>query len=401
VQALSEADVLAIQSAIDALNPFDSALVPHLLKIEARGQWLGITSGRHVLYREDAQGQVHIVKGLAGGVGKLLDPTKPSPAEQPVDDDNHAQPPAWTDAFWRVLIEGQRNPSASVSESWLDQLAVEAFPIRSLDQARQLRRAGFNVKPGGFLLKLRLDRHDHGTNHPAVIAPYDDRPEHWPSLDWRRADTAKRVRLVLDNDRLVAPGEVRPVTIRRFLSEFRRAHPAGMLDQAGELCHPGTIGLLRPAPVVGTGHQPCGHGGRRLRSVAPPKPKREPKPAVQRATLPESAGELLRRCPDLRVRLGRAGLTTPTKGPLSRWLAGKAAAPAEVLTVAYAFATEVLTRRNLSLPNGEARLWAAVEALRQRWCAGCDAPLPVEAKGAYCAATYNACRVRAQRRPAA
>ncbi|MGA5128811.1 hypothetical protein ACPCTO_03290 [Streptomyces olivoreticuli] len=213
--AVTGADPDAIIRRIDPLNPYDRALVPHLLKREFDGYAYVISAKRYALL--DDAGRV--VKTSQHGLGYLLSPTN-----RPRTD--------WIHELWSGVVHDGAQPD------WLAAPAVMPYTVSSwtlYDSFRGLNDGkpyAEQVKPFNFMLIGTVNERWNGPRDALLMAPYESAP--------------RNVKTWVDKHNPAASYVDPPLkTFRDVVNEYV-THPEYKFETLdGEQCGPHTVGYLR------------------------------------------------------------------------------------------------------------------------------------------------------------
>jgi len=260
VRALSYAQVDTIRTRFAALNPYDPAVVPEVLKLEQTGTCYAISAKRYVIYQDSPDGTRSIVKRSLHGLGRYLDPL--SPTEDRRDTDGN---PRWIDEGWRWILTAVDDRDAPLP-AWASRAALSRVTVSSPPLLRPFTRWNKHrpwadlVKPFNFLLIATLDPFGHPPDvDPArflLIAPYTNHPETWTELDWhnRYDPDGPAYRVTTDKD---TPPDPRVAVVQSYADVLHRyrVHPEHKFNGPdGQPCGRATTGVLhrRPVTLAGT-----------------------------------------------------------------------------------------------------------------------------------------------------
>jgi hypothetical protein len=165
VHALSYAEIDAIRSKLNVLNPYDPSVVPDLVKLEPENQpadpalgplrAVAVSAKRYALYRIGPGGPV-IVKASNHGLGLFRSPDGRRPGW-------HQPWPEWVDHAWSGIIREAEGLPPPEPPARLDLPALSQLPISSpailapFEAVNRGRPYGASVKPHGFLLVGHAD----------------------------------------------------------------------------------------------------------------------------------------------------------------------------------------------------------------------------------------------------
>ncbi len=255
VRALSHAQVHAIRDRFTALNPYDPAKVPDLLKLEKSGTCYAISAKRYVLYQQQPDGHIKILKRSQHGLGAYLDPL--SPRQERRDADGNL---VWVDDAWRWILTAHQDPHTPLP-GWADRPALSRVtvsstplwaPFRKWNQGRPWTE---QIKPFNFLLVATVDPFGYPPGaDPArfrLVAPYTDNPDEWPTLPWRNLYDPDGPTYRITTHR-GAPAEPDLVVVKSYADVLReyRLHPEHKFHGPdGTPCGRLTRGVLHRRPV--------------------------------------------------------------------------------------------------------------------------------------------------------
>jgi len=182
VRALSWAAVERIRTRFNALNPYDPALVPGLLRLERehtdpnsgkRRQLycFAISAKRYCLFTLDAHGEPRLVKWSEHALGGFyLNPTDP-------DSDDRD----WVRQAWDYILRSELG-LPTTEPAWLDLPALSRLtashprllkPFAAPNRGKPYRD---QIKPANFLLVAHTGPGGHPANaDPARFAPHRNR----------------------------------------------------------------------------------------------------------------------------------------------------------------------------------------------------------------------------------
>lgn len=255
IRALSFEQVDGIRRRFAALNPYDPAAVPDLLKLERTGTCYAISAKRYVIYDRLPDGSIRIVKRSLHGLGRYLDPV--SPREERRDADGNL---IWVDEAWRWVLAVHNIPDTPLPD-WaclpaLSRITVSSPPLwRPFARWNHRRRWPEQIKPFNFLLVATVDPFGYPPGaDPArfrLVAPYTDNPEEWDRLPWRNLydPDGPTYRITTDRD---APASPDLVVVKSYANVLRdyRLHPEHKFHGPdGTPCQRLTHGVLQRRPV--------------------------------------------------------------------------------------------------------------------------------------------------------
>jgi len=149
VRALSYAQVEAIRERFNALNPYDRATVPEILKLDARGLCYSVSAKRYALYSLDADGRL----------GHFLNPTDPGSEDR-----------RWIPGIWQIVLDRVHGFEPTLP-AWLPRPTLVRTTVTSPAVLRAFRHHNEGkdyadqIKPFNFLLTAA------GAKSPASVPP--------------------------------------------------------------------------------------------------------------------------------------------------------------------------------------------------------------------------------------
>jgi hypothetical protein len=254
VLALSAEQVTTIRDRFETLNPYAAGALPDgLLKLEQTAHCLVISAKRYALLHLDPEAplgfSIDVEKHSQHGLGHLLNPIDP-------DSDDRG----WVRQFWEVLVaEALALPAPKLD--WLERPAIGRFTLSTPAQLAVF--ASYNakrpyqrqVKPYNFLITA-IPTHFATVGHAnrvRLVAPYETDPDEWLTLDWRNLHDpgAAAVHITTPGPlETTDPAQIAVKTYRTVLGDYRTRLEAKSLAPDGDLCRPGTVGLLQRRPVT-------------------------------------------------------------------------------------------------------------------------------------------------------
>jgi hypothetical protein len=227
VHALSCAEVDEIAALFEPLNPFDRALLPGSpLRVKGASEGLFISAKRYALIGPDG----NLLDRKESILGMLLPPFE-----------------GWIDQAWHAIGElwDGRLPT---SRPWFNLPTVRQLAVTSPAHARQIRGLP-DLRPWNFFLvanAIGRNASDLEAMSAVVVAPFERDPETWLSLDWRFAESGKRLPLARPD---TEGRRWRLLTLRESLTGYCRHPIPEMLAFDGSRCGPYTRGVLRRRPI--------------------------------------------------------------------------------------------------------------------------------------------------------
>ncbi len=248
VKALSFKEVQGIANKFRALNPYDPAIVPELLKIEKvnfdsagdRRQLTGysISAKRYVLYQQTGE-NLTIVDPKAHGLGYLYPPIEKK-GENGV---------GWTFEAWNWLLREE----LGLRRRALAWLGVPAMMRIVLTTPHLLDRLNYLTRPYNFLFCPIIDP---VAGYPAGVDPKNFTPitaftrkrERWLQAECTNVHDGKVYRLALHQTRKL--DRVIPQTFGYILRLYLRHPESKSLAPDGAPCEADTRGLLKRASIL-------------------------------------------------------------------------------------------------------------------------------------------------------
>jgi hypothetical protein len=252
VPCIPRSTIESIITKFDALNPYDRALVPHLLKVEyadAEGlRCFSVSAKRYVLFTLHSRGRIRIVKASESGLGGIIGRTDTETTRK------------LARRIWRCILETELglNPETTRCDRRRKSILLDfRVPLRRkfpLAQPRILKTAGFShfnrpkkysarIKPFGFIQSVTPA---YGVDAIQPIAPYERDLRKARKLTWIDLRTGKIVKP--DWTRDGRAGAFPVLQIDEFIDRFRR-HPemkaAASDGNPADESATGVLGLLQ------------------------------------------------------------------------------------------------------------------------------------------------------------
>jgi hypothetical protein len=235
--------VEAIQARFNALNPYDSCLVPNLLKLEAEGLCYAISAKRYAIYTLDQSREPIFDRDhppSEHGLGHFLNLT-----EDRIKD------------LWRIILR-RAHLESETEPPWLSEPTMVRTTVTSPSVRHGFRRLNEGkpyeeqIKPFNFLLTAAGARPPAG--HPKgkpfrLIAPYESDPTKWETMEWTDVHNPEAGTYSITT-RDGRPGMARVDTFGDVLAKYETHPESKSLGPDGEPCGRGTIGLLQRRPVT-------------------------------------------------------------------------------------------------------------------------------------------------------
>jgi hypothetical protein len=270
IKALSWEEVHRIVAKFERLNPYDRSVVPgSILKIEDvnfdsdgnQQQLYGyaIAAKRYALFMRTPDGDIHIAKASAHGLGFLY-PPKPG-------FDSSLDAPVWVVEAWGWILRDSLGLQAA-DPSWFSLPAMMRIAITTPEvlKALQVHQAELpyrdQTKPFGFVISPTIDKLTGGYPVGAdpdkftLIAPFTSDPSCWNQLTWINVHDGKSYRLAQPGKRL--PSDAEAQAYGDVVSRYRWHPEAKSLAPDGNACRSHTAGLLLRTSVTADGFRYIG-----------------------------------------------------------------------------------------------------------------------------------------------
>lgn len=262
VKALSWREVRQIVARFERLNPYEPGIGPaSIIKIEDFNYSEGkqrelfgyaIAAKRYAFFTWTPDGDIHVVKASAHGLGFLCPPKRGNA---------DADTPIWVVEAWEwILRDAFRLPNSE--PSWFALPAMMRFTITTPEVLRVLQSRQKDLpyrdraKPSNFILSPVIDPlggHPAGVDPHAftLIAPFTSDPSRWHGLTYTNLYDGASYQLGKPGSRLPFQAEAR--TYGDIVREYRKHSEAKSLAPDGTACVSRTAGLLRRTPVTASG----------------------------------------------------------------------------------------------------------------------------------------------------
>lgn len=258
IRALSWSEVAQILDELEPLNPYASASVARLIKVEpenfARDDhdqpielWcVAGSSKRYALYERCGDGTIELRKASEHGLGLY----RPPLAKRAGWTEGWRE---WVDEVWRRAIASAEARSTPAEPDWYRIPAVSQAKgsspavLRAFDAFNADKTYPDQVTPFGFLLLGHADPlapgpADLAPGHVTPMAPYSVNPESLLDLPWRNRRDGRAIRVT--TSRRPRAGTVRLRTIGDVVRDHLVHPEAKSGDPRGGLGRRGTRGLL-------------------------------------------------------------------------------------------------------------------------------------------------------------
>jgi len=243
IPLLDEAAIEAIVAQFNALNPYDHATVPHLLKVEYPDhsdlRCFAVSAKRYILHRLRPGKRIQIVKASESALGAIIGRTR-----------NESTPKLARRIWLAILMKYLSvNPQQRRREyAWsFDVPLRRKFPIsqpailKRLGAYNQSRLFDFRVKPFGFVQTTTPDR-QAGDGDVLPIAPYDADVRKSMKLQWVDFNSGDPIRL--DWHRSAMAGTIGVTRLADYVENYHRHPEAKAADADGHPAGPQTVGPL-------------------------------------------------------------------------------------------------------------------------------------------------------------
>jgi hypothetical protein len=196
VPCLRENEIEAIVERFDALNPYDPAIVPHLLKVEYPGitglRCFAVSAKRYVLYQWRPGKRIQIVKASESALGAIIGRTEKETT------------PKLARRIWLSILFNhlEVNPNQRRRAKPLvdfDAPMRRKFPISApailnrLNPHNKSRSCDYRIKPYGFVQSIAPAI--TGPDEPLPIAPFERDLAKSKRLQWVDYNTGNPIRL--------------------------------------------------------------------------------------------------------------------------------------------------------------------------------------------------------------
>ncbi len=257
INPLSPNDVRRLLELFEALNPYDSELIPHLWTEEHDSinnpLWCyAISTKRYVLYRLGDDGRPEVVDWSEHGLGQYLDP---------IDKRDDQGRRVWVKQAWEWILNG--NGVREAMPPWADLPAVSRFSLTTPAVAtwftgydrRQPRHK--RIRPSSFGLIAHPDLLLGKADGRQPTALYNTNSDQWLDLDWYDRNTGEPIDVTTASPgdpqlyEHLAEGRVMIRTLGDVLAEFRMRPEHKSLAPDGSPATGRTKGQLRRRPIEG------------------------------------------------------------------------------------------------------------------------------------------------------
>jgi len=244
IPCLPESTVWEIVARFDALNPYDPAIVPHLLKVEYPKiddlRCFAVSAKRYVLYRWRGDRRIEIVKASESALGAII-------GRSVKETTRKLARRVWLS----ILLEhvdvnsGQRHRARLLTN--FDVPLRRKFPIsqpavlQRLDKYNHPRTFEQRVKPFGFVQSLTPV--SRGKTEALPIAPFELDLAKAKKLPWIDFNSGRELRIDWHGTSL--DGTLAVMRLSDYIYDYARHPEAKAADQNGTPAHAETTGVLR------------------------------------------------------------------------------------------------------------------------------------------------------------
>ncbi|HET6275202.1 MAG TPA: hypothetical protein VFE16_04595 [Candidatus Cybelea sp.] len=248
IPSVPESAIDAIITQFDALNPYDAAVVPHLLKVEYPSvtdlRCFAVSAKRYVLYRWHPGNRIEIVKASESALGAIIgrssNETTPKLARR-----------IWLSILLNHLDVNPKQRHRAKPLVDFDVPLRRKFPISApailsrLAPHNNTRSYDFRIKPYGFVQSIAPAV--TGPNEPLPIAPFEKDVQKSRRLQWVDYHTGDPIRLDWNGTSIA--GTVPVMRMSEYVRDYARHPEAKAADADGKPAGPDTVGLLYRLPL--------------------------------------------------------------------------------------------------------------------------------------------------------
>jgi len=201
VRAFSWEQADEIVFRFDSLNPYNTAIIPHLFKKEECNfsadkkprelRYFGIASKRYTTFCGDPR-HPEIIKPSQHGVGCYFKPDRRKRVQAHNCLDDTKYPPLAFDD-WQYILCQHFSPDAGIDEThpFLNQLAMRKVRINTPRELASLRKLDpRKARPFSFCISPII-LEDYRCEKPVLIAPMTDDPQEWIKLKYVDVHTGR------------------------------------------------------------------------------------------------------------------------------------------------------------------------------------------------------------------
>lgn len=248
IPCLPSSEIEAIIERFDALNPYDVAFVPHLLKVEYPGiadlRCFAVSAKRYVLYRWRPGKRIQIVKASESALGAIIGRTEKETTHK------------LAGRIWLSILLNHLdvNPNQRRRAKPLIDFDVpmrRKFPISApvilnrLNPHNKSLSFDYCIKPYGFVQSIAPAI--TGPNEPLPIAPFERDLAKSKRLQWVDYNTGNPIRLDWSGSSLA--GTVPVMRLSEYVYDYGRHPEAKVADSNGNPAGADTVGLLHRLPL--------------------------------------------------------------------------------------------------------------------------------------------------------
>jgi hypothetical protein len=244
ISGVIESEIGEIIERFDALSPYDTDLVKHLLKLEYPDapdlRCFAVSAKRYVLFRWRSGNRIEIVKASESALGAIIGRTR-----------NETTAKLARRIWLSILIQHlkvnakQRRRARPLID--FDVPLRRKFPIsqpsilKRLEPYNKTRSYDFRVKPFGFVQAVTPATRI-GKDDPLPIAPFDADLAKAKRLPWVDFNTGTPLRLDWHGSHM--DGTLSVIRLNEYIEMYHRHPEAKAADQNGNPAGPDTVGLL-------------------------------------------------------------------------------------------------------------------------------------------------------------
>jgi hypothetical protein len=244
IPCLQEGQIAEIVARFASMSPYDSTIVPHLLKIEYPDctdlRCFAISAKRYVLFRWRAGRRIQIVKASESGLGAILGRSRNESTRK-------LARRIWLSILIKHLKVNSKQRRRAKPLVAFDVPLRRKFPISQpailerFSAYNRSRAYDYRVKPFGFVQTV-TPAMIMGAKKLLPIAPFERDLAEAKRLRWVDFNTGKP--LCLDWSGTHLEGTIPVMRLSEYVEQYQRHPEAKAADQHGNPAGPGTIGLL-------------------------------------------------------------------------------------------------------------------------------------------------------------
>ncbi|MGA8575271.1 MAG: hypothetical protein WB609_06200 [Candidatus Cybelea sp.] len=249
IPSVPEGAIGEIVATFDALNPYDPAKVPHLLKVEHADlsdlRCFAVSAKRYVLYRWMPGRRIAIVKASESALGAIMGRSR-----------NESTAKLARRIWLAILVKHlkvnakQRRRAKPLID--FDVPLRRKFPIsqpsilQRFEAYNKTRPYDHRVKPFGFVQSV-IPATVSGTTNPLPIAPFEADLAKSKRLEWVDFNTGKPIRLDWHESHM--DGTLPVMRLNEYIEQYHQHPEAKAADRDGNRAGPDTVGLLGRLPM--------------------------------------------------------------------------------------------------------------------------------------------------------